>query len=359
MAAGVGGKARWLARRTLLLRERAARDVVGATLVEARARRVSDGGSIPPASTCSPRPGQRGGVRRSSDRRRERRVKSSRERITYYEVEPKGRLASLFAGASGRRGSGVEPVSGLTGVAVASGGGLAPEQVAAGRGRSFWVLMGLAGFIVLLVIAVIVLAVGEPAPAVSSPSTDTTGAAQSTTTTTLSEGAVPIIPPTTESTLPGNTGPTVYTHPLPDPVRIVIPAISTAADIIPVGVEKEGVMQTPPARTAGWYKLGPAPGAPGPAVIIAHSYFNHERDVFYNLKRLQAGDEIQVYDGSGDVAVFLVDSKEEILKTELPTERIWNNTSEPVLRLITCGGAFDPETRHFLSNVVVYAHLAQ
>jgi LPXTG-site transpeptidase (sortase) family protein len=142
-------------------------------------------------------------------------------------------------------------------------------------------------------------------------------------------------------------------------VRIVIPAISTGANIIPVGVEKEGVMEVPPAQKAGWYKLGPVPGAPGPAVIVAHVYYNHDRDVFYQLKRLQPGDEIQVYDGSGDVALFVVDSREEVLKNELPTEKIWNQTAEPVLRLITCGGVFDPATRHYLSNVIVYAHLVE
>lgn len=286
-------------------------------------------------------------------------MKNSRNRITYYEVEPKGLLASLLAGGSSRRGVAARTSSGPVGDRPLSDAADAAERVGSERGGSFWVLVGLAGFIVVMIIAVIVLAAGEPAPAVTSPSTQTTAALQSTTTTTVAEGGVVIVPPTTESTLPDNTGPTVYTHPLHNPVRIVIPAISTAANIIPVGVEKEGVMETPPARTAGWYKFGPVPGAPGPAVIIAHSYFNHERDVFYGLKRLQAGDEIQVYDGSGDVAVFVVDSKEEILKTELPTERIWNNTSEPVLRLVTCGGTFDPETRHFLSNVVVYAHLVE
>jgi len=287
-------------------------------------------------------------------------VNHPRDKITYYEVEPKGRLSSLFVGGGRRRSSAVGSHSPYAQSGMGSGGAVAGwEAVSEGRSRSFWILVGLAGVILVMIVAVIVLVVGEATPAVSSPSTVGTAGVQGTTTTTTAEGNVVIIPPTTDATVPGNTGPTVYSHPLSNPVRIVIPAISTAANIIPVGVEREGVMQTPPARTAGWYKLGPVPGAPGPAVIVAHSYFNHERDVFYNLKRLQPGDEIQVYDGSGDVAVFVVDSKEEILKTELPTERIWNNTSEPVIRLVTCGGTFDPETRHFLSNVVVYGHLVE
>jgi hypothetical protein len=64
-----------------------------------------------------------------------------------------------------------------------------------------------------------------------------------------------------------------------------------------------------------------------------------------------------VYDDSGDFAVFQVDEVETTLKTSLPTERIWNNTQQPVIRLITCGGKYDAKTGHYLSNIIVYAHL--
>jgi sortase (surface protein transpeptidase) len=279
--------------------------------------------------------------------------------INYYEVEPKGFVSGLFAGGGARGGGG----------SVAVEAGAAPadddrgESGRSRRGLPFWILVGLAGFIVVMVIAIVLLGTGEASPAVSSPAEGPAPGVSAGVTippsAPVTEPGVTIIPPTTDTTEPDPTGPTVYTHPLQNPVRIVIPAISTGANIIPVGVEKEGVMQVPPAQKAGWYKLGPVPGAPGPAVIVAHVYYNHERDVFYQLKRLQPGDEIQVYDGSGDVALFVVDSKEEVLKNELPTEKIWNETAEPMLRLITCGGVFDPATRHYLSNVIVYAHLVE
>jgi hypothetical protein len=34
---------------------------------------------------------------------------------------------------------------------------------------------------------------------------------------------------------------------------------------------------------------------------------------------------------------------------------VYGPTPDPELRLITCGGALDHATRHYLSNVVVYA----
>jgi hypothetical protein len=41
---------------------------------------------------------------------------------------------------------------------------------------------------------------------------------------------------------------------------------------------------------------------------------------------------------------------ERVAKESLPVGRIWNRTSQPVLRLITCGG-FDRTTGHDRDNV--------
>jgi hypothetical protein len=37
---------------------------------------------------------------------------------------------------------------------------------------------------------------------------------------------------------------------------------------------------------------------------------------------------------------------------------VYGNTPDPQLRLITCGGAFDSTTGHYLDNLIVYANLA-
>jgi hypothetical protein len=42
-------------------------------------------------------------------------------------------------------------------------------------------------------------------------------------------------------------------------------------------------------------------------------------------------------------------------KSELPRERIWRNTGEETLVLITCGGDYNPEIRRYRENIVVYA----
>jgi hypothetical protein len=54
----------------------------------------------------------------------------------------------------------------------------------------------------------------------------------------------------------------------------------------------------------------------------------------------------------------VVSESEQQLKDDLPVERIWNDTDDAVLRLITCGGEFDTAARSYLSNLIVYAAAA-
>jgi LPXTG-site transpeptidase (sortase) family protein len=151
---------------------------------------------------------------------------------------------------------------------------------------------------------------------------------------------------------------TVDSQEIPDPVRIVIPSIHVDAAVVPVGVANDGSMEIPQYTKTGWFKVGPTPGAPGPSVIVGHVSSKKGRGAFYSLSKLKAGDEFYVYRSSGTRATFVVVSTETVLKTKLPTERIWNDTQEPVIRLVTCGGQWDKASGHYLSNVIVYGKLA-
>jgi hypothetical protein len=50
-----------------------------------------------------------------------------------------------------------------------------------------------------------------------------------------------------------------------------------------------------------------------------------------------------------------VTSVQEYLKDHFPTEDVYGPVPDAELRLITCGGAYDYTTHHYLSNIVVYA----
>jgi len=219
-----------------------------------------------------------------------------------------------------------------------------------------------------VVIAVILALSGSEASrfvvsgSISLAETTTTGVAPSSATAFVSLKPSTTLPvPSTTSRLRATTTTTaaIYVHAISDPVRIVIPAIEVDAKIIPVGLLENGDMRVPSFGLAGWYELGPAPGAGGPAVIVAHVDSKKGPDVFYRLRQLEPGDEFVVYGSEGDSASFVVDSREQQLKSDLPADRIWNDTWEPVIRLITCAGDFDRDWGHYLSNVIVYGHLVK
>jgi hypothetical protein len=56
--------------------------------------------------------------------------------------------------------------------------------------------------------------------------------------------------------------------------------------------------------------------------------------------------------------VFRVSSVRLYAKARFPTAAVYGPVPTPQLRLITCGGTFDPALGSYLSNVVVDATLA-
>jgi sortase (surface protein transpeptidase) len=141
-----------------------------------------------------------------------------------------------------------------------------------------------------------------------------------------------------------------------EPTRIRIPAIDVDAQIIGVGLQDDGAMETPEFGLAGWYTNGPRPGEAGPSVVVAHVDSNAGPDVFYRLKDLRPGAKIHIERSDGSTGTWIADSSEQTDKDELPVDSIWNSTEQPVLRLVTCGGTFDDSIGHYTDNVIVYAN---
>lgn len=144
----------------------------------------------------------------------------------------------------------------------------------------------------------------------------------------------------------------------PAPTRLVVPEAGVDSRLAPLGLLPDGAMEVPAdAAVAGWYELGPVPGEPGPAVVAGHVDSKTGPGVFFALRRLRPGDRVTVERDDGTRHVFAVTAVEQHPKTGLPVERIWAPSDEPVLRLVTCGGVFDPETGHYTDNLVVFAEL--
>jgi hypothetical protein len=148
-------------------------------------------------------------------------------------------------------------------------------------------------------------------------------------------------------------------RPVARPVRLIIPVIGVRARLVRLGLADGGALQVPATTTvAGWYTGSPRPGAIGSSVIAGHVDSYLGPGVFFRLRLLRPGDRISVRRADGTLAVFRVTLVRTYLKTRFPTGAVYGPAPGRQLRLITCGGTFDPGLRTYLSNVVVYAAAA-
>ena len=163
---------------------------------------------------------------------------------------------------------------------------------------------------------------------------------------------------------PAAAGATPSTPALPwsRPASLAIPAIGVHTNIIDLGLGPHHTLQVPPltpagVQEAGWYDLGPAPGQLGPAVIAGHVDSYQGPGVFFRLGALRPGDQIRVTRADHTVATFRIDAVDEYRKDNFPGPQVYGPVGYAGLRVITCGGPFDYQTHHYLSNIVIYATL--
>ena len=162
-------------------------------------------------------------------------------------------------------------------------------------------------------------------------------------------------------TLPAPTGPIAaavqrQSAPVSLPVSLTIPAIGVQTNIIHLGLTASGALQVPSSTAvAGWYTGSPRPGAVGSAVIAGHIDSKSGPGVFFQLSSLHPGDRVYVRRADGTLAVFKVTAVSQFAKDSFPTSAVYGAVPDSELRLITCGGTFDPQLGSYLSNTVVYA----
>lgn len=140
------------------------------------------------------------------------------------------------------------------------------------------------------------------------------------------------------------------------PVELTIPSIGVRTNLIHLGLTAEGALQVPPTTAvAGWYTGSPRPGAVGSAIIAGHIDSYAGPGIFFRLSSLRPGDRVYVRRADGTLVVFRVTVVRQFPKDAFPASAVYGPTPDPELRLITCGGTFDPQLGSYLSNTVVYA----
>ncbi len=161
---------------------------------------------------------------------------------------------------------------------------------------------------------------------------------------------------------PGGTArPSVGVDPVvprPAPVALRIPAIGVDVSLSTLGLNADRTVQVPTDfQQAGWFGLGPSPGQTGSAVILGHVDSYTGPAVFFQIRTLRAGDQVNVSLADGAIAHFQVTAVAMYAKDQFPAQQVYAPHGGSALQLVTCGGTFDTHTRSYLSNIVAYTTL--
>ena len=153
----------------------------------------------------------------------------------------------------------------------------------------------------------------------------------------------------------GFRSPRTYTD-VAVPVRLRIPAIGVDAPFERLGLDPDGTITAPKHwQDAGWYKDGPRPGQPGPAILLGHFDSRSGPAVFYRLAGLAPGALVLVDRADRTTVRFRVQGRMQVAKSRFPADLVYAPTLAPSLRLVTCGGTFDKHTGHYRDNLVLTA----
>lgn len=153
---------------------------------------------------------------------------------------------------------------------------------------------------------------------------------------------------------------TDYQVPADQPRLISLPTIHSTGFVQKVGVDQHGAMATPTnIAMAGWFSLGPKPGALGVSVIDGHVQGKYQPGIFKNLSRLQPGDHLSVEFGDHSRRNFVILNLKSYTAADLA-----KHMSTPVsgverqLNIITCGGRYNPKSKQYDQRILVISRLA-
>ncbi|WP_245727717.1 class F sortase [Streptomyces vietnamensis] len=144
------------------------------------------------------------------------------------------------------------------------------------------------------------------------------------------------------------------------PTRLRIPRIGVDAPFTDLKIGPSGALEPPPAddtNLVGWQASGISPGEVGTSIIAGHLDTATAPAVFARLDELKAGDTFEVSRADGTTATFLIDSVEQFDKDDFPDRRVYEDTPDALVRLITCAGPYDRKAKDYTENLVVFAHL--
>ena len=149
-----------------------------------------------------------------------------------------------------------------------------------------------------------------------------------------------------------------------EPIELRIPSIGVISRLQHLGRDADGSLEVPAPgplyNDAAWYRHSPTPGELGPSVLMGHVDSAADGpSVFFRLGDVQPGDRVMVRRADGSTARFTIESVRRYSKDDFPTGLVYGDIQHAGLRILTCGGAFDDSTGHYLDNIVVFASLTR
>ncbi len=150
------------------------------------------------------------------------------------------------------------------------------------------------------------------------------------------------------------------------PAQLELAALAISSPLGPVrGLNPDGTLDDAPLSgpiwsLPWWYDEGPTPGQSGSAVILGHvdsALGQGGLGVFFRLGDARVGEGIDVTLANGTTTHWTVTSVRLYADSDFPDSVVYARSGPPVLRLVTCGGAFDWSTHEYVSAVVVTADL--
>lgn len=152
-----------------------------------------------------------------------------------------------------------------------------------------------------------------------------------------------------------------YTVPPTAPRYIAIPAIGIRkTPVLALGLLSSGAIATPDnIYEAGWYNGSSLPGQPGAMFIYGHVSSWTANGLFYNLKKLVAGNKVYITRGDNKVFTYTVLSTKVYPYNGVDMSQVLSpiRAGRPGLSLMTCTGQVMHGTNEFNERLVVFTGL--
>lgn len=142
------------------------------------------------------------------------------------------------------------------------------------------------------------------------------------------------------------------------PKKITIDSIGLSARILRMGVESNNQIQSPRSSyDTGWYEGSNKPNENGLMFINGHVSGPTKPGIFYNLKKLNAGDIITIEKGDGTLIKYQVVSKETLDLNNVDMQKTLRSidVDKQGLNLMTCSGDYSAQSNTFNERLIVYS----